>query len=118
VIILTDLFGGTPSNLAISLKKSADRGRSRGEPADADPLEGRRKSGRQAAVARARARRAANISRRSEILGERLTCEPSRRRNKRGLMPGQRQIRHPSPPPAAIVEVEKDGSGCGTSIMG
>ena len=38
VIILTDLFGGTPSNLAISLMKTreyrGDRGR---EPADAHP---------------------------------------------------------------------------------
>ena len=37
-IILTDLFGGTPSNLAISLMQSRqDRSDRRDQPADADP---------------------------------------------------------------------------------
>ena len=37
-VILTDLFGGTPSNLAISLLKAGqDRSHRRDQPADADP---------------------------------------------------------------------------------
>ena len=73
VIILTDLFGGTPSNLAISLMKSENveviAGR---QPANAHRT-GKRTQGDGMSMPRSRrrARRGANISRSPrEILGE------------------------------------------------
>ena len=56
VIILTDMFGGTPSNLAISVMEAGPRrGHRRREPADADQAVQRaqeRRHGRRAATRR------------------------------------------------------------------
>ncbi len=72
VIILTDLFGGTPSNLAISLMKSSDIEVIAGVNLPMlIRLEGARKvMGVQAAVAAAREAGRKYISVASEILGE------------------------------------------------
>ena len=72
VIILTDLFGGTPSNLAISLMKSADIEVIAGVNLPMlIRLEGARKvMGVRAAVAAAREAGRKYISVASEILGE------------------------------------------------
>jgi PTS system mannose-specific IIA component len=72
VIILTDLFGGTPSNLAISLMKSEDIEVIAGvNPPMLIRLEGARKvMGVRAAVAAAREAGRKYISVASEILGE------------------------------------------------
>ena len=64
VIILTDMFGGTPSNLAISVMESRPRrGHRRHEPADADQAR-QRPQGRQHGdrAATRRRKRAANTS--------------------------------------------------------
>ena len=126
VIILTDLFGGTPSNLAISLMKSDKieviAGR---QPADADPArgraqdDGRPRRGRRGARGRAQIYlgRLRNPGRGGGLTAVSRTVEV---RNKRGLhaRASAKFVTLAAQIDAAI-EVEKDGTKvCGTSIMG
>ena len=126
VIILTDLFGGTPSNLAISLMKSENIEVIAGVNLPMlIRLEGARKvMPVHAAVAAAREAGRKYISVASEILGRsrRLTAlsQEVAITNKRGLhaRASAKFVNLASELPAKI-EVEKDGNRvCGTSIMG
>src|SRR4029453_14472776 len=95
VIILTDLFGGTPSNLAISLMKSENVEVIAGVNLPMlIRLEGARKAmSVRAAVAAAREAGRKNISVASQILGEGARCalarEPPRLPTSGGCMPGR-----------------------------
>ena len=126
VIILTDLFGGTPSNLAISLMKSEKIEVIAGVNLPMlIRLEGARKAmGVRAAVAAAREAGRKYISVASEILGRggRLTAVSREVEitNQRGLHArASAKFVNLAAELDARIEVEKDGNRvCGTSIMG
>ena len=127
VIMLTDLFGGTPSNLAICLLEA---GRVEVIAGVNLPmlirLEGARKSMERARRGDRRAGSRAEIYLgRLRNAGGRFVTAVSRNRRDhqpaRAARAGQRQVRHLRRrlPETVSVEVEKDGSRVnGTSIMG
>ena len=126
VIILTDLFGGTPSNLAISLMKSENIEVIAGVNLPMlIRLEGARKVMRCTPRSPRRARPAANISRSLRRSSGKPPLERGQPRGPRsptsaGSTPGPAPSSSTSPASSTpTIEVEKDGNKvCGTSIMG